>query len=93
MKIWLYPTIFHIFAETKKKISKNSYFLKLIYYLYIKDNKMERTKEHNQKIGEAMRRYYARETAEQREQRIAKLKERKRIEKELYERYIKENNK
>lgn len=76
-----------------KKYSKNTYFLKLIYYLYIKDNKMERTKEHNQKIGEAMRRYYANETAEQREQRINKLKERKRIEKELYERYIKENNK
>ena len=48
---------------------------------------MERTKEHNKKIGDAVRNYYAHETEEQREKRISAYKERRRIEKALYERY------
>ena len=35
-----------------------------------------------------MRRYYANETAEQRQIRIARLTERKKIEKQLYEKYL-----
>ena len=50
---------------------------------------MERTKEHNRKIGDSVREYYRNETPEQREIRISRLKERKRIEKQLYENYLK----
>ena len=46
-----------------------------------------RTKEHNKKIGDGVREYYEHETEENREKRINALKERKRIEKALYEKY------
>ena len=46
------------------------------------------TKETRQKIAETMRKYYENETAEQRQIRIARLTERKRIEKQLYEKYL-----
>jgi len=52
---------------------------------------MIRTEEHNKKIGESVKRHYANETEEQREQRINAIKERKRIEKRLYEKYIELN--
>ena len=48
---------------------------------------MERTKEHNKKIGDSVRAYYQSETEEQREKRISAYKERRRIEKALFEKY------
>lgn len=46
------------------------------------------TKETRKKIAETMRKYYENETAEQRQIRISRLTERKRIEKQLYEKYL-----
>lgn len=47
--------------------------------------------ETRKKIGATMRKYYANETEEQRQIRIARLTERKRLEKQLYEKYLKDN--
>ena len=47
--------------------------------------------ETREKIGATMRKYYANETEEQRQIRIARLTERKRLEKQLYEKYLKDN--
>ena len=44
--------------------------------------------ETREKIGATMRKYYENETAEQRQIRISRLTERKRIEKQLYEKYL-----
>lgn len=46
-----------------------------------------RTEEHNKKIGNGVRTYYMNETPEQKEKRIAKMKERKAIERRLYEKW------
>ena len=46
------------------------------------------TKETREKIGATMRKYYMNETAEQRQIRISRLTQRKRIEKQLYEKYL-----
>lgn len=51
------------------------------------------SKETREKIGATMKRYYLNETQEQRQIRIARLKERKRIEKKLYENYLKTKKK
>lgn len=48
----------------------------------------KRTEEHNRKIGEAVKRYYQNETQEQREKRINAIKQRKNLDKKLYEKYI-----
>ena len=48
---------------------------------------MERTKEHNKKISESMKRHFLNESAEEKEKRIATLKKAKYIQSELYKRY------
>lgn len=48
----------------------------------------KRTQEHNRKIGESVKRYYEHESAEQREKRINAIRERKEIEKKLYDKYM-----
>ena len=71
-------------------LQKSIYFLKVcdIYYKKTMIKGKTHTKETREKIAETMRRYYANETAEQRQIRIARLTERKRIEKQLYEKYL-----
>lgn len=48
---------------------------------------MERTKEHNKKISDSMKRYFENETKEHRQKRIETLKRVKHIQSVLYRKY------
>ncbi len=65
--------------------------MKVTYIYLLKRNMIKgnrHTKETRAKIAATMRKYYANETEEQRQIRIVRLTERKRIEKQLYEKYL-----